>query len=269
MKCPRCQKDVKPEDHYCPHCGYDLKGRPQPAKASPMRMLPIALIVLGCLILPFAYALYGNDLTSSNSSSTSSSSSKYTILTYNEDDSAAELYDFTSLSGFQKKVTNASTFIKPLLQYQQTLETKYGKTFKGSYHITVYANNDMKVKASYQAELADHESLVITREYVRSSETDTITTEIIKNQCTDFESLKMTDQKELMTSLIGSSRYQQLMKTFATKETAFNRRKKAIGHYGIGAFIAKDKISLSLYQQGSTYQSRFTFLSAGDKKIIK
>ena len=28
MKCPHCHKDIRPTDHFCPHCGYDLKRNP-------------------------------------------------------------------------------------------------------------------------------------------------------------------------------------------------------------------------------------------------
>jgi clan AA aspartic protease (TIGR02281 family) len=50
MSCPRCQTELRLQDNYCPHCGFDLHGRQS-------RRISLTAVLIGLLILSAA-ALY-------------------------------------------------------------------------------------------------------------------------------------------------------------------------------------------------------------------
>ena len=49
MKCPHCHKDIRPTDHFCPHCGYDLKRNPPRSTSILGRMMKGYLVIVSSL----------------------------------------------------------------------------------------------------------------------------------------------------------------------------------------------------------------------------
>ena len=63
MKCPHCHKDIRPTDHFCPHCGYDLKRNPPRSTSILGRMMKGYLVIMLLTVaLPMAILFYSQFL---------------------------------------------------------------------------------------------------------------------------------------------------------------------------------------------------------------
>lgn len=265
MKCPHCHKDIRPDDHFCPHCGYDLRKNPPRSTTILGRMMKFYIVILILAIaLPMAIVFYSQFFTGKSVTSQFQQSNMYELgaLKKTEGD---EVYHFDSTKAFNAKFSNAQTFTKPASSYKKSLEKQYGKTFNATYSYSVYSNNDLYTTITCKAVINKNTSLVIQRTYNRSKY-DKITTTITKNHCQNFQDLLQEENKDLISSTISTKTYQKLMKAFNDKQEEFEENKKYLGHYGLGAYLDQDKVSLTVYP-GNKYQSQFRAQTEGNHSL--
>lgn len=267
MKCPHCHKDIRPGDHFCPHCGYDLRQNPPRSTTIIGRMMKAYVVILLLAIaMPMAIVFYSQFFTGKSVTSDFKQTNTFELGALKKT-SGEEVYHYDSSKAFKAKFSNADTFIKPATSYKKSLEKKYGKTFSASYEYSVYSNNDLYTTIICRTSINKNTDLIIKRTYNRSKQ-DIINTTITKNNCSNFKDLKQEDNAELIKSAINQKTYDDLMKAFDQKEEEFESNKKYLGHYGLGAYINDDKVSLTVYP-GHKYQSQFKAQTKGNHSLSR
>lgn len=267
MKCPHCHKDIRPGDHFCPHCGYDLRRNPPRSTSILGRMMKAYVVILLLAVaLPMALVFYSQFFTGKSVTSQFRETNKYELGALKKSE-GEEVYHYDSSKAFKNKFSNAGTFIKPATSYKKTLEKQYGKTFTASYEYSVYSNNDLYTTITCKASINKNTDLVVKRTYNRSKH-DVISTTITKNNCSNFKDLLQEDNADLIKSTIDQKTYNKLMKAFNDKEEEFESNKKYLGHYGLGAYINDDQVSLTVYP-GHKYQSQFKAQTKGNQSLSR
>ena len=80
MKCPHCHKDIRPTDHFCPHCGYDLKRNPPRSTSILGRMMKGYLVIMLLTVaLPMAILFYSQFFTGKSITSNFQQSNLYEL----------------------------------------------------------------------------------------------------------------------------------------------------------------------------------------------
>lgn len=259
MRCPRCQKEVKAKDHYCPHCGYDLWRQKQPSKRpfpQPQKQLPIVLIIL-VVLLTGVSAYYLIDREQKNST--------YMIGIYALRSVSRDVYTFNSLEDFQVKIENAETFVAPMRTYTKSLEEIYDLAFTPSYHIVVTTDNNVNVTLTHTAQIDEATTLTIERRYDRG-DLDDITIKMTKEGCHSFEDLRQAEHEALMKQILGTKIYEKLTAAFDQKAALFESKGSQMSHYGMGVYEGQEA-SKVIYRHKDIYSSVVTKYAQGDRSL--
>ena len=254
MKCPHCHNEVKEDARYCPHCGYHLQEK----QAS----IPIYRYVIGAIAI-VVFIFYTLTMTMLNQYFIKPQIS-HTIGTLSKEGTFLKSYD--SLQSFNKAFDNANQFISPIQDYTKSLSKYYHLSFQTSYHFRYYSNDNLKVTITNKAHIAKNVSLTIVREYDRTKTYDEETYTLTKNNCHQFEDLKMKELSPYILKMTSKKTYTKLVEAFKKKHSLFNQ-KKSLGHYGVGVY--QEEGSLVYYPDGQSYRSEFEVYKNKNYQLVR
>lgn len=255
MRCPKCHKEVRTSERYCKYCGYDLKRRVKTQERKPTQ-LPLLIIILTVIVAMIAGML---------TLRTGNSNDRHLIGPLKNDQVAQVLYTYETIEDFQIGITNAESFITPILAYTQKLEETYQMSLTPSYRFIVAANNNVDIRLTYQGEIDAQTTFTLERHYDRD-DFDELTVKVKKSGCTTFEELRQEEHQELLEKILGAAHYEKLLKKFDQKEASFASDHEKISHYGMGVYLDQGS-SFVIHRHGDRYSSTVTYHPSGDGKL--
>lgn len=257
-KCPRCGYDVKDDEKFCPHCGLDLQDRYRAIKPKnkSMTYLLYVIIFFSFITIPLLYSRFLNDV----SENFVQSSDKKVELKKMTDEKPTGLFaSFDTLADFKNQFTNVDGIVESITQKENELLAKGNYVYDKSYSIQVLDNYDILYRFIYTAQINEQLSLQIERKYDRGHTYNTEIVTLKKTGAKTFEQLFLTDEeKAIMHQFTGDEDVtEKLIADFSKRQDEFEKKKKTLGHYGIGNY--NGQFSFVAYRQQDSYYSELKY----------
>lgn len=262
-QCPHCKKNIPDSAKICPYCGQRLEKGYQPMKRT--NNFPNVMYILLALFLIFSPVIstlmFGSLVDEYETVETTIRTPKeaITLGPLQTIDPAKEenLYYFSTLSDFDKLVTNSDKYVDKIKKLETNLKEIISKytNVEIDKDYSFYVTNLNNVYTDLAYSLSDENiQLTIELSYDLSGETN----EVMINQSVDglenFEALKIKDDsypmiKEIITLINGDKDYQNFngaAKKFNKLESKFNDRANNLGNYGISASHTSNEAKTSM-----------------------
>ena len=250
-KCPRCQYDIKEDDKFCPHCGLDLTMQHVVKKKKPLGLFG-QLVLLAFLMAGVFYYYYGTFSDVVDVVTNSGEVSELKDVT--DKDATMVVSSFDSLTDYNAKYSNVSSYVNQILDYENQLNQK-GYTFDKEYAILVLDNNNVVYQFEYTTVIDDAYELIITKRFDRAHTYNTQEVKFKKCNVTSFNDLLLTnDEIQLVNQYTDYDQYiNSVVNEFSLRETEFESKKETLGHYGMGTY--QDKASFVVKKYDDTFTS--------------
>ena len=260
-KCPRCQYEIKDEDKYCPHCGLDLQNHYRPIRqkkhSKPISYLLYGSVLISIMTIPLLYSYFLSGL-SQNMQNPIANQDNTALPELQKGDAMYLIQSFDTLTDYNQKYSNVSTYVDHIQDYEQTLFSKCDYTFDKAYLIQVLDNYNVLYKLTYTTQINDQYKIEIIREFDRSH---TYNREIISLKKCDvqtFEELVFQDNEiEIMNQFVEDSSIQKVIHDFSLREDEFEKQKEKLGHYGMGTYEKKASFVVKRFEKTYTSECKY------------
>lgn len=263
-KCPRCGQQIKEEDHFCPHCGLDLRGKYLPIHHNKKGKGHISyilyfVILFSMMTIPFMYSRLLNNV--SRDIQQFNQSTRVELGEISENDPTMVIAQFDSLEGFQKQYSNVDAIVNSIQEYEESLTQDHQYTYEKKYIIQVLDNNNVYYHLEYVTQLTDHLTMTIVKEYDRGHNHNDEKIKVRKGNVNSFEELFFNEgEKPLVEVFTGQQAIiEKVMNDFSLRKDEFESKKETLGHYGIGNY--EDHCSFVVHRQDQLYYSLLTYSS--------
>lgn len=276
-QCPHCKRNIPDSAKICPYCGHVLEKGYQPMKRtnSLSNLMYISLAVFLIISPLISTLLFGNLVDEYETSETTIRTPKDTItlgpLQTIDPDKEENLYYFSTLSDFNKLVTNSDKYVAKIKKLETDLNkiiSKYSDAkIDKEYSFYVTSLNNVYTDLVYSLS-DDAIQLTVSLSYDLSGETNAVEINQNVGGLENFAALKINADsyplaKEIITLINGDKKYQNFNdagKKFNKLEAEFNERASNLGNYGIAASqTSKDaKTSMRVLTGKDGYRFKLT-----------
>lgn len=265
-KCPRCGHELKDNENFCSHCGLDLRNHYQHRQSNnkAMTYLLYVIIFFSFVTIPLLYSRALGEMTGNR---TNIQQSEKVALPEMNGEARSLIASYDTLADFQNQFTNVDGIVDNIRRFEDSLSQKQAGSWFKSYQIQIADNYNIFFELTYQIELEDHTILQVQRSFDRAHSYNDETVTFIKNNITTFDELFLTtSQQQLFETFTGQqSTTNQLMDSFKKRQDEFEKKKEALGHYGIGNYDGQS--SFVVYRQEKIYQSKLTYVHTPQEYI--
>lgn len=258
-KCPRCGKEVRNSDRYCPHCGFNLQTKYTPMSGRQNRKtfyLYYIVLIFSMMSLPMLYSYLFNGI---GNNLTNNPTNQPQIITGDLPEMinaqpTAILASFDSLDQYQKQYSNVSTFITNIKQYEETLLNENVKSIQKEYNILVLNNYNVTYKLTYTIPVSDQSELKIVKEFDRQHSYNKEKITYVKKGNHSFEELIFNedDLNFINIYIDDMTSIQKVVDDFSKREDEFKEKKDKLGHYGLGTYLENVSFVVERYEQSYT-----------------
>ena len=261
-KCPRCKKEVRDNEKYCHHCGYDMtqdKKRNQSKKMMLFFLVPFLVLSMPALMMKYfdkvameLSQMGGNEVLLQD---VEGYAPTYVIKTY------------TSLDDFDKQYSNVDSVVEGIRKFEESLTKEGVYDVQAKYKIELLDNHIINYNLYYDIVLNDRLTLCVTKRFDRLNLFNDEEYSFKTLSTLDFNELLLDEEEIDMISSFtkGKEVISRVVKDFSLRQDEFEYKKDHLGHYGIGSY--EGSYSFVVNKQKDAYYSQLKYICEANELI--
>ncbi len=262
-KCPRCKREVRDNEKYCHHCGFDMTHdikRKQSKNMMLFFLVPFLVLSLPAMAMKYfdkvAMELSQMGGTEVQLQDVENYAPTYVMKTY------------TSLDDFDKEYSNVDSIIEGIREFEELLTKGGTYEVQSKYKIELLDNHNINYNLYYDIVLNDRLTLYVTKRFDRLNLFNDEEYSFKTPSTLDFNELLLNEEEiDMISSFIkGKEVISRVVNDFSLRQDEFEVKKDHLGHYGIGSY--EGSYSFVVNKQDDAFYSQLNFITTA-KELIK
>lgn len=262
-KCPRCKKEIRDNEKFCHHCGFDM--RRSQAKSHNKKMMLFFLVPFLVIAGTGYFMRYFDNIARELGQIGKVELELLEVAEY------APTYitkTFYSLEEFDNQFSNVDSVVEGILEFKDTLSKDGLYEVVSSYKIELLDNFNVYYHLYYDIQINDHLTLNVYKTFDRLNLVNDEVYTFKTANTNEFNDLLLNEEElDAVTSFVkGKEVTTRLVNEFKDRNDEFEYKKDSLGHYGIGNY--EGSYSFVVYKDNDSYYSKLKYTSVA-KELIK